>query len=340
VLTFKEVLPTDQATIEQWVKVINTMIGHDMPGFPALTPRMGYLWHKHGRHGFRAEHYVALEGDEPIGRLEAAFPLLDNLKNAYLTIEVLPSSRRRGLGRQLHDFILERVKAAGRTTILGASAWSLPGIEANDGGAGPAFAQAMGLGCANLPEVIRRLELSKLDHGVLDAMYDKAQAASAGYRLVQWTNRAPDELVEDIAYLDGRLIEDAPMGDLAIEPEKVDAARVRAAEQTNIARGRTLHNTGAVHEETGRLVAWTAIASDAQVPWHAWQNITIVDPIHRGRRLGALVKVANLRMVLNAVPSLTVIDTGNAFVNSHMISINEEMGFRPIFAFENWQREL
>ena len=53
--------------------------------------------------------------------------------------------RRRGFGRQLYDFMLERVKAAGRTKIMGNSVWSLPGIEAHDGGAGPAFAKAMGL---------------------------------------------------------------------------------------------------------------------------------------------------------------------------------------------------
>ena len=130
--------------------------------------------------------------------------------------------RRRGFGRQLYDFDAgkgEGGRAAPRS-------WAprcgpCPDIEAHDGGAGPAFAQAMGLECANLPEVMRRLDLSKLDNEALDAIYAKAQAASAGYRLVQWGNEAPDELVDDIAYLDGRLIEDAPMGDLAIEPEKV-----------------------------------------------------------------------------------------------------------------------
>ena len=66
-----------------------------------------------------------------------------------------------------------------------------------------------------------------------------------------------------------------------------------------------------------------------ETPWHAWQNITIVDPLHRGHRLGALIKVANLRYVLEARPNLEIIDTGNAYVNSYMISINEEMGFQP-----------
>ena len=339
-LTFKEVTHTDQALIDQWAEIANTVTQHDLPGFVELTPRMAYLWHRYGRPGTRAEHFVAFDGEEPVGRLEIGFPQLDNLKNAHCSIEVLPSMRRRGFGRQLYDLMLERVKAAGRTTIMGGSAWSLPGIEAHDGGAGPAFARAMGLSSADLPEVLRRLDLSKLDNEALDAIYTKAQAASAGYRLVQWGNEAPDELVDDIAYLDGRLIEDAPMGDLAIEPEKVDADRVRAHEESARNRGRIVFNTGAVHEESGRLVAWTCIASDEETPWHAWQNITIVDPLHRGHRLGALIKVANLRLVLDARPSLKAIDTGNAYVNSYMIAINEEMGFQPKWALQNWQREL
>jgi RimJ/RimL family protein N-acetyltransferase len=95
-----------------------------------------------------------------------------------------------------------------------------------------------------------------------------------------------------------------------------------------------------VHEETGRLVAWTAIGGDRQLDWFAWQGITIVEPRHRGHRLGALVKVANLRWVRAADPALRVIDTFNAEANTYMIAINEAMGFRPLYAWQAWQRDL
>ena len=75
-------------------------------------------------------------------------------------------------------------------------------------------------------------------------------------------------------------------------------------------------------------------------PTHCWQQITIVEPKHRGHRLGALVKVANLRYYLEREPSTKIIDTFNAAVNSYMISINEEMGFRPLYSFQNWQRDV
>jgi GNAT superfamily N-acetyltransferase len=327
---------TDQASIEAAVKLMAAVAEHDTPRMPPMTPRMCYLWQKIGWPGRVNEHYLAYRDGEVVGRLDVSFPTLDNLNSAYLTIEVQPSARRQGIGRELYSYALQRVRAEGRGTVMTDTAWAMPGVPAHDAGAGPAFAEAMGLKNANLTAVIRRLDLSTVDEGVLDAMVKPAP----GYRLVQWSESAPEEYVDDVAYLDSRLLEDAPMGDLAMEAEKVDAERVRAYEAAHVAREHDSYHTGIVHDESNRLVAWTAIVKDRDLPWHAWQQITIVEPRHRGHRLGALVKVGNLRYVREHEPELTTIDTGNASVNSYMISINEQMGFRPLYAFQNWQRDL
>jgi hypothetical protein len=42
------------------------------------------------------------------------------------------------------------------------------------------------------------------------------------------------------------------------------------------------------------LVAWTLIVVDATIDYHGWQQITIVDPAHRGHRLGISSKLENL----------------------------------------------
>ena len=94
----------------------------------------------------------------------------------------------------------------------------------------------------------------------------KAVGAAAGYRLVRWTNAAPAEFLDDLGYLDSRPNADAPTGDLAWEAEKVDAARVRAAEEAMRVRRRTAFHTGAVHEDSGRLIAWTMIAGPDGTP--------------------------------------------------------------------------
>jgi hypothetical protein len=174
----------------------------------------------------------------------------------------------------------------------------------------------------------------------LDRLDARAGERSAGYRLVSWRGPSPEELLSDIAYLDGRLMTDAPTGDLEIEAEHIDADRIRKAEQVIAARGRSTWHTGTVHEASGRLVAWTLISKEESVDWHAWQQVTIVEPEHRGHRLGLLVKVANLRRFRADQPGVQIIDTFNAAENSYMIAINEEMGFQPRFAFQNWQLKI
>jgi hypothetical protein len=130
------------------------------------------------------------------------------------------------------------------------------------------------------------------------------------------------------------------MGDLDIEAEKVDVARVRANEETQRKRGRRAYHAGMREDATNRLVAWTAINFDAENPDHAWQQITIVDPAHRGHRLGLLVKIENLRQTLEHEPATRDIDTWNAAENTHMIAINETLGYRAVDGWVEWQTAI
>jgi RimJ/RimL family protein N-acetyltransferase len=75
-------------------------------------------------------------------------------------------------------------------------------------------------------------------------------------------------------------------------------------------------------------------------PWHAWQGITLVDPAHRGHRLGVLIKIENLRYAREQRPGLRAIDTVNAASNEHMLAINRSLGFRPRETWTQWQVTL
>jgi hypothetical protein len=209
---------------------------------------------------------------------------------------------------------------------------TLPGGVPRDE-AGEAFAIAMGLKPA-LPEVRRRLDLSTVDVWALE------QPEAPGYSLVRWRERAPEEYLADLARLDGRLVTDAPMGDLVLEAPKIDAARIRDYEETGIASRERRYQIGIVHDATGALAAWTTLMFDSTTPDHAWQHITIVDPPHRGHRLGLWAKVANLRFAVENEPALRFIDTWNAAANGHMIAINEQVGFRAVDAFMQWQQDI
>ncbi|MEU8611360.1 GNAT family N-acetyltransferase [Actinoplanes sp. NPDC048791] len=285
----------------------------DIPfsSFETYCTRLRHPWP-----GNEAEQYLAVHDGTPAGHLELYLPQLDNLANVIVELFVHPDHRRRGTGRALLAHAVRRATELGRRHLI------------SEAVAADAFARAAGAIPALL-EIRSRLDIT-------GPLPDDSPAA-AGYRLVRWTDEAPEELLDDIGYLDSRLNEDAPTGELAVESEKIDADRVRAAEETLRLRRRTTFHTGAVHEQSGRLVAWTMIASENDTGWHAWQNITIVDPDHRGHGLGLTIKNHNLRYARTARPGLRAIDTSNAVENEHMLRINQAMGFRPVDRWTQWQ---
>ena len=61
---------------------------------------------------------------------------------------------------------------------------------------------------------------------------------------------------------------------------------------------------------------------------HGQVGITIVDPAHRGHRLGLALKVATHDLAVATYADLVSLDTCNAEVNTHMNAVNEALGYR------------
>ncbi|WBB66159.1 GNAT family N-acetyltransferase [Micromonospora sp. WMMD812] len=325
----------DPAAIDEAYRVGSAANDADLPDFPPFCrQRFEGLLH-HPMPGTATLWALARLDGVPAGYLALDLPQLDNTDNATADLIVHPAHRRRGVGRALHQHCLRLLREHGRKRVIGMAVAALPGGPARST-AGAAFATAMGARPA-LAEVRRRLETSTVDQVALDDVLADARAHATGYRTIRWHGLIPAEYVADIAYLDGRLSTDAPLGDLEWEAEQVDADRIRGTERALAARGRRQYHVAVRHEESGRLVAWTLLDVGASADWHAFQQITIVDPAHRGRRLGLLVKIENLRHLLAHEPAVRAIDTFNAASNSHMIVINEQLGFRPVDGWTDWQ---
>jgi GNAT superfamily N-acetyltransferase len=262
------------------------------------------------------------------GYLVLQLPMRDNLQNAEVDLWVAPAHRRRGVGRALYEHAVARVRALGRKRLTGESVQTGPG--------GEAFCAAIGALPA-LPETRSRLDVATIDQDRFDAMLAEAWTRADGYRLLLWDGVPPPPYIDHVAYLDSRFMADAPLGDLEWEPENVDAERIRQSEQRRLDQGMGRYHAAAVHEASDRLVAWTNVGGPHDIPTHLWQNITIVDPPHRGHRLGMIVKLENLRRVRELRPDLTAIDTFNASSNEYMLAINRTMGFRPVDTWMQWQ---
>ena len=272
---------------------------------------------------------AAVVDGELAGALRIVLPTQDNPGMAVVDMAVHPRHRRRGLGTVLLAEAERLAREHGRRTLI--SEVVEPGPDA----AGRAFALRHGWSC-DLVETRRDL-LLPAHEGRLAALEAQARKASRGYQLVTWRDRTPDALVDDRALLERRMTTDAPHGDLPVEEEHWDAARVREYEAVHVDRGRTVLSAGAVRD--GRLVAFTDLQVPLALPQRASQGGTLVLREHRGHRLGALVKAAVLRQVA-AMPEVRRISTYNAEDNAPMVAVNEALGFVRAGALSSWSRAL
>ncbi|MBM0278761.1 GNAT family N-acetyltransferase [Micromonospora tarensis] len=329
---------TDQTSVNEAYRIGAAANDADLPDFPPFCRRrFDALFHTPMPGGDSLWALARLDG-VPAGYLRLELPRLDNTDNATVELVVRPELRRRGVGRLLHEYGVRLLREHGRKRVVAMTVSALPGGPARSV-AGDAFAASTGAQPA-LAEVRRRLDVGQIDRVALRAALAEARPRAEGYESVCWQGGTPQEYVTDIAHLDGRLLMDAPMGDVQWEPEQVDAERIRGTERALEARGRRRYHLGMRHEETGRIVAWTLLDVGASADWHAFQQITIVDPAHRGHRLGLIAKAENLHHLLTHEPAVRFIDTFNAASNSYMVAINEQLGFRPVDAWTDWQLTL
>ncbi|MEV6523559.1 GNAT family N-acetyltransferase [Longispora sp. NPDC051575] len=306
---------SDLARVEERYAAMNTVWHTENPDMP---PRSREQWVDAVDDpwpGAGYEHWIAVEDGRIVGGLVLDWPTRDNLTLLGVDLWVLPDHRRRGVGRALHARALERAGALGRTVLIGQA----------HGEAGRAFAGTVGASWA-LNEVCRRWEAGTVSEADLDALLAEAWTHAEGYELITWRDGAPDSVIADVAYLNGRMLLDIPMGDIPVEREDIDVDLVRAKDAALDVRKRRRYNAGVLHG--GRLVAYTTIALDHGFDDFGWQWITIAHPEHRGKRLGTIVKLANLAFVRSEVPELRTLYTWNADENRHMIAVNEAMGFR------------
>ncbi|MEP7764743.1 GNAT family N-acetyltransferase [Sanguibacter sp. 25GB23B1] len=281
-------------------------------------------------------------------------PLDGNTHLAEISVAVDPARQHEGIGGALLTEAEAFVAALGRTVVIldsahaGEPAADDPQALTPPTGSGRiradhpaavfaiehdyAFEQAERYSVLHVPEI---------DPDALAQLADDAaHHAGDDYRVVTWTDRCPDERVDDWALLATRMSTDVPLAALDLTEDPWDAARIRDDERTYADSGRGYVVCAAEHVPTGRLVAYTEITYPLAAPEIAYQDDTLVLREHRGHRLGMLVKTANLRELARLRPSTLRIHTWNAEENAHMLAINVALGFRPTGVLALWQRRL
>lgn len=305
--------PASEA-MDRWYDLAVAVVRHDRPDFPAPSrrehmARFAYPWPATAE-----EALLAWDGDRVVGAASYQLPQAENAGTLSLELIVHPEHRRRGIGTRL----LEEVYAAARRHRR-----SLVEVETVQDAAAYRYLVERG----HRPGLTSIRSRCRVDDA---AKLAEAWPCADGYSLVQWRDAVPDEIIGDVAALQSRLMVDAPTGALAVEQQRYDADRVRAQERTERGRGFRWYSTAARHDATGRIVARTKLSFEADDDAHARQRITIVEPAHRGHRLGLSVKAANHAYARAGEPALRVVDAWNAEENTHMRAVNALLGFEPV----------
>ncbi|MFC6285883.1 GNAT family N-acetyltransferase [Nocardioides sp. GCM10027113] len=264
-------------------------------------------------------------------------PLTHSRDLAVIEVFVHPEHRRRGHGSRMLEQLEVVARGHGRSLLETAARWPYDGPADGAGTPGLEFLRRHGFRLG-LVDVMRSVDLP-VDDARLAALAAEAAPHHAAYTLRSFVGPVPDELAQGWAELEATLMVEAPTGDLEREAESADVDELRRYEAVIEAQGRTKLNTVAL-DAAGELVAYTDLVVSAHDPDKAFQWGTLVRPDHRGHRLGLAVKVANLRLLQSSAPSATRLLTWNAEVNTHMVEVNEALGFKPLERVGELQKRL
>jgi GNAT superfamily N-acetyltransferase len=264
----------------------------------------------------------AYAGDAMVGSGLTFLPSRDNTHLGAVEVYVPPDHRRQGVGSTLLARAEEIVVAGGRTTLL--ADVRVPLEEDSDDSR---WAEARGYAVANV-DTVKVVDLAA-SADLLPGLEAQAAERLGDYRLVWWTDPAPDEHLASLAAAMSRFIEEIPLGDLDLLPVAWTPERLRGRESRRAAQHREELTVIAL-TPSGEVAGYTDLVIAPHAPRLASIGDTLVLPDHRGHRLGLAMKVLLHQQARALYPGAELIVTGNATTNTFMNAVNEQLGYRPV----------
>lgn len=310
-------LELDLATADEMADLNRAELDLEMPGAVPMTGEglLGQL-----RYGF---------DDSPVDRLwlvrddtgmlagHASLEVSqwDNPQLAMVFCNVHPEARGAGVGTLLLDAEVSATRDLGRSSMV---------TFAPEDSHPTRFLTAHGFTVAQ-HTAQRRLHPRQLDYSRIERLAGDAAERADGYELVRLDGPSPEDMLPGLTSL-FEAINDAPLDDLALEPDTFPVERVRRYDGAMRKRRQHVYRLLARERRTGEWAGHTILCVDETRPGYAAQEDTSVVRSHRGHRLGMWLKASMLLWMRAAQPGLTVVDTWNATTNAHMIAVNEALG--------------
>lgn len=272
---------------------------------------------------------VAVASDGAVvGAAGIVLPMVDNTHRAVADVAVLPAHRRRGIGSRLLAWAEEAARSHRRTSL---QVRTLRGADEHPHHVVESFARHHGF---EIAQTVLRSDLRLPAAGV-------SEGPPPGVEIVTWADGTiPDEWLDERALLGRRMSTDAPAGDLSLEEEVWDRARVVEQYALDRAMGRRILTTVAIDVASHRLAGFTEIHLPAGSPGLVYQQDTLVLREHRDRGLGRALKQANTAACERAWPDVRRVRTWNADDNTHMLAVNRALGYVTTAVDVEWQKPL
>ncbi|WP_052433391.1 N-acetyltransferase [Streptacidiphilus carbonis] len=264
--------------------------------------------------------WLAWDGDTAVGLAWVRLHQAEGRRHVANFRIALPDGRHgEGIAEALLDEVRAVALADGRSRLLA-------GVAVDSAGEGFLVDAGFTLG-ADFQRM--RLRVADCDREGLRAT---VKAASEGYSLVRWQGVPPGDLIGPFA-VTREAMNDMPVNTLDLGRISWDEDRVRANVRDAATRGRTLLTVAALGLDEGGaevVAGFSEIVLEGGGSSGARQSDTVVLREHRGRGLGLWVKAAMLEWLIGAHPEIEEVVTECLVTNTHMIAINEQLGFRSV----------
>lgn len=298
-------------------------------GDPAMPFEQRLIDWRHLLETEETPHFALWEGSEIIATSGAQMDLEQNLENAFGWVYVRPGHRGNNLGRAISAPMFDLVQSAGRTRFA---------VEMNQGRPEEKICELAGMKAAFTAKR-SRLSFPDLDWSMMEMWVKRAEERASDYELLLIPSPMPEEHLESFCTL-WQVMNTAPREDYEEDDEVLTPEVLRDMEAKEEARAKDFLLYVARHKPTGAFAGFTGVICHRLRPDFVWQGDTAVDPEHRNQGIGRWLKAAMALELRESHPEVLHIDTHNAGSNAPMLSINVEMGFKPVMIETVWQGDL